>query len=502
MRPGGEQALANVMQIAEMARRYEAGGGLSFRGFVEQLEDEASARQAGEAPILEEGSDGVRIMTVHRAKGLEFPVVVLADPTCKLHRKTAGRFIDAKRGLCALRIAGWSPLDLLDHEDVEVERDRQEGIRLAYVAATRARDLLVVPAVGDVPFEGGWLAPLDDAIYPPPSDRRDPASAPACPPFGRDSVVDRPDGDPAGSDNVAPGLYRFVDAEDVGKAKVIPFKKGFPPGPERDAAPVSSASRPEQNGRAASKDGYPVVWWDPNSPTLRLGVKAKFGIRQEQLLSKEAPAEVVDQDLARYRAWRERRDRTVSEAATPSLRVLTVTELAERLVADRVPAATDVDEPEVVELAGNPDRPAGRRFGALVHAVLAVTPLDATVDQIGEFAGLEGRMLGATDAEMTAAGAVATTALAHPILDRARHADRAGACRREVPVTMQVDDGTLVEGVVDLAFRDEGGWVVVDFKTDRELEVALDVYRRQVQLYAQMVARATGEPARAVLMRI
>ena len=502
MRPGGEQALANVMQIAEMARRYEEGGGLSFRGFVEHLEDEASARQAGEAPILEEGSDGVRIMTVHRAKGLEFPVVILADPTCKLHRKTAGRFIDAERKLCALRISGWSPLDLLDHEDDEVLETGREGVRLAYVAATRARDLLVVPAVGDVPFAEGWLAPLDDAIYPPRSDRRDPSTAPACPPFGRDSVVDRPDGDPAGSDNVAPGLYRFVDAEDVGKAKVIPFKKGSLPGPERGAAPVSSASHPEQHGGAGPKNGYPVVWWDPNSPTLRLGVEAKFGIRQEQLLSKEAPDEVVERDLARYRAWREQRDRTVIAAAVPSLRVRTVTETAERLIADRVRASTDLPEPELVELAGDPDRPSGRRFGALVHAVLAVTPLDATADQVGEFAGLEGRMLGATDAEMAAAGVVATAALAHPILERARHADSVGACRREVPVTMQTDDATLVEGVVDLAFRDDGMWVVVDFKTDRELKVALDVYRRQVQLYAQMVARATGEPTRAVLMRV
>ena len=41
MRPGGEQALANVMHIADLARRYEAGGGLSFRGFVEQLADAA-----------------------------------------------------------------------------------------------------------------------------------------------------------------------------------------------------------------------------------------------------------------------------------------------------------------------------------------------------------------------------------------------------------------------------------------------------------------------------
>ena len=96
-----------MLQIAELARRFEATGGLSFRGFVEHLRDEATTGQAGEAPILEEGSDGVRIMTVHRSKGLEFPVVILADPTCKLHRKTAERFVDADRGLCALRLGGW-----------------------------------------------------------------------------------------------------------------------------------------------------------------------------------------------------------------------------------------------------------------------------------------------------------------------------------------------------------------------------------------------------------
>ena len=53
MRPGGEQVLANVLRVAELARRYEAGGGLSFRGFVEQLESEALAGRAGEASILE-----------------------------------------------------------------------------------------------------------------------------------------------------------------------------------------------------------------------------------------------------------------------------------------------------------------------------------------------------------------------------------------------------------------------------------------------------------------
>src|SRR4029434_8689437 len=80
LRPWGEQALANVLRVAELARTYEGAGSISFRGFVERLREEAEG-EAPEAPIVEEASEGVRIMTVHKAKGLEFPVVILADIT-------------------------------------------------------------------------------------------------------------------------------------------------------------------------------------------------------------------------------------------------------------------------------------------------------------------------------------------------------------------------------------------------------------------------------------
>ena len=202
---------------AELARQYELGGGISFRGLVDELRQAAEAAQAAEAPILEEDSDGVRMMTVHKAKGLEFPVVILADLTCKLSRPEAGRWIDPESNLCAVKIGGWAPTDLILHDAEEAARDRAEGLRLAYVAATRARDVLVVPTIGDEVYEGGWLDPLTPAVYPGPSERRTAVDAPGCPAFpSRDTVLNRPDGDPARAGTVSPGMYWFsVDDRDL-----------------------------------------------------------------------------------------------------------------------------------------------------------------------------------------------------------------------------------------------------------------------------------------------
>ena len=399
-------------------------------------------------------------MTVHRAKGLEFPVVVLADPTCRLRRPGADRYIDPERGLCALRLAGCAPWDLIEHEEKELEREEAEAVRVAYVAATRARDLLVVPAVGDGPREGGWTSPLDDAVYPPETERRSPETAPACPRFGRDTVLQRPDGDPASALTVAPGLHRFA-------------------------------------GAAGGDAAHAVVWWDPH--VLDLDVDVRFGIRQEELLSKTVAEETVERDLQRYRDWRSRRDRTREQAATPSLVVETVTRRAETVAAaaGEGQAATVA----VIGLAPDPDRPSGPRFGSLVHALLAAAPLDRPAG-VREMAALHGRILGATEAEIEAASTAVTAAMGHSLLERARAAMARGECRREAPVAGRDDGGTLIEGVVDLAFRESGAWTVVDFKTDHELDAELDRYRQQVTLYAELIARATGEPATPLLLRI
>ena len=536
MQRAGEQVLANVLHVGEMARAWEAGGGLSFRGFVEHLRGEAEERQAGEAPILEEGSDGVRIMTVHGAKGLEFPVVVLGDPTARLCRTAAGRFIDSASGLCAVRLAGWAPLDLLDHQRQEVERDREEGIRLAYVAATRARDLLVVPAVGDAPrlddwivpaagpaagarhaLRGAWVSPLYPAVYPPGGSR--PRTAPGCPRFGRDSVLDRSHGDAAGADTVLPGLHRFrekaEEAEAAGEGGAAADAGGEGPA----ASNVVPFRAPAASAAESADAGYGVVWWDPHG--LALGVGAPVGIRSQELLSKDVADDVVEADLERYRAWRRGREASLERAARPSLSWERVTararrEAGERAAGDEAGGGERESGPDadaegraaaVVEIERAAQRPAGNRFGTLVHAVLASVPLaepEGGPAAARAVAALNGKVFGATDEEVAAAADVALRVLAHPLLARARAAAQRGDCRREVPVSMRADDGVLIEGVVDVAFREEGVWTVVDYKTDRDLEKggAVETYRRQVALYAEMITRATGEPARAVLLRV
>jgi ATP-dependent helicase/nuclease subunit A len=459
---GGEQVLANVLHISDLARRYELEGGLSFRGFVDMLHDASTRADSPEAPILEEGSDGVRMMTVHKAKGLEFPVVVLADIACKLSLEDASRYLDPKKRLCAVRIGGWSPLDLQEHNAEEARRDEAEGVRLAYVAATRARDILVVPGVGDGPYDKGWVRPLNRALYPPRERWQSPEPARGVPLFkGKQTIMSdaRADGQPV-DDTIRPGTYSLSDP--------------------------------------ASGHSYSVVWWDPL--LLQAAPDDARGIRRDDLISKSASPADVAADRANYDRWREQRTVTQQRGVAPSVRVATATEVSE--------AATMGSEAITIEDAGfGVLRPSGRRFGTLVHAVLATLPLDATKADVDELAALHAKLFAAPDDERDAAAGIALKLLRHPRLDAARAALASGKrVWREAPVSLRIDgdDPTpqIVDGQVDLAYETDAGWVVVDFKTDIEIASAQAAYKQQVALYVEAVRRATGLPATGVLLRV
>jgi ATP-dependent helicase/nuclease subunit A len=446
LRPGGNQILANVARVADLARTYEVSGGISFRGFVDELAAQAEKEDAAEAPVLEEDSDGVRLMTVHGAKGLEFPVVILADLTANIAARDPDQYVDGERRLCATRLLRCAPRELVDHEPQESAREQAEGVRVAYVAATRARDLLVIPAVGDQPFpDGGWLSPLNKAIYPSRGDWRKSQPARGCPPFGPASVVERPLD------------YAHEDEFSVKPGRLV---------------------RPEHGE-------HEVVWWDPSK--LTLNVEGGLGFHQKEILADDGGG-----SLTEYREWQAARVRVVETGSRPEYQVFVAS-----LAVDAPPG--EVIPVEMVTVAKSARKVRGRRFGTLVHNVMRDVPLDADRAGIQRQVAWNTRLLGSTEEERDAATEAVKTALAHPLLARARAAERA---HREYPLVFKLDDGRVLEGVIDLAFVENNQWMIVDFKTDADTLDRLGQYERQLQWYGFALAGITKMPARACLFEI
>jgi len=439
LRPAGHQVLANVYRVADLARSFELSGGISFRGFVEELEAQAEKAESAEAPVLEEGAEGVRLMTVHSAKGLEFPIVILADMTANIQAGDPDRFVDARQRLCATRLLRCAPWELRENEDQERLRERAEGVRVAYVAATRARDLLVVPAIGDEELDG-WLSPLNKAIYPSRDNFRNSKKAAGCPKFGEASVIDRPfftNEEPS----VKPGLHS-----------------------------------PQQGSHS-------VVWWDPH--VLKLRAPANLGLRQEEILTgeNESPS------LATYRDWQRRRDDVTAASQVQQFDIFTATET--------IDSPTDFKaEVTMHAVPKRPGRPIGPRFGTLVHTILRDAENDGDVKALAE---VHGRLLGATPEELDAAAEAVRAALQHPLLEQARKAER---MHREFPIVLKLDGNRVLEGILDLVFVDRGVWHIVDFKTDADIAANQAHYKRQLQWYSLAISRLNAAPVHAHLLSI
>ncbi|HVR75317.1 MAG TPA: 3'-5' exonuclease, partial [Planctomycetota bacterium] len=149
---GGAQRVLNLEKAVRRIEELVGKGGLSTEEVLLRIEEHESSDVAeGDSPIADETLDAVRILTIHAAKGLEWPVVILPD----LAREAKGRseatrvhFLADPEAALAVKAGGLRTPAFLRRAREEERHEAAEGRRLLYVAATRACDTLVLVVGG------------------------------------------------------------------------------------------------------------------------------------------------------------------------------------------------------------------------------------------------------------------------------------------------------------------------------------------------------------------
>ena len=466
--PDGGTRQANLAALRDQARRLEQAGHKGLYGFLIHL---SRMRQRGENPSASgQGAGGVKILSIHRSKGLEFPVVFLCGLGRQFNKMDSAAPVlfhpDLGVGPKSLRRGeGWVlEWPSLPRQAVALQMDRElkaEEMRLLYVAMTRAKEKLIMTmslnkarAALDKLSQDARL-PVESAVV---------ASASSLGRWMLLCAMARPEGVPL---RESCELFHGVDSgRDYGPGWEIRLLSG----PDY-ATPLHS--RGQVAGEAAR-------------------------------LNEEQVQKLVDRLEWVYPHWH--------AADLPSK--ITATQLKGRFL--DAEAAEDTVAPRMVRQVPfeRPDFAAGKlgltapQRGTALHKVLQYLDFDRT-GSAQEIHGEIERLVRdwyITEEEGKSADeekllAFFTSPLGQELL-------AAPVKEREYKFSMLVPgeeffsgaegEEVLFQGVVDCWFEDENGLTVVDFKTDRRPEP--EMYRTQVEAYTRALEELLGRPvARKVL---
>lgn len=383
--------------VLDQARAWAGAGGRGLRSFLGWCAIQGrEGTYAGDAALADHDDDAVRIMTVHAAKGLEFPITIVAGLSTKRGGDRPGVSVRWHRGRPEIGVRkDISTSDYDEARELDDQMDHEERLRLLYVACTRARDHLVV------------------------------------------------------------SLHRKA-----------PPQRGYAAGASPSASLIAQAS---------VAGTHHVVWSE--------GLRAEAPAAESDTTPESAPAAVFD--AAQWRGDRERLFKAALEPTTIS---------PSRLAG----FASDEDEqPGLAKDARPLDLPPwnrgryGTAVGRAVHGVLQNINLASERD------------VEATSAAQAAAeGVIGKESV---IADLVRSALRSPTVKaaaaqphwREMFVGTKIGDRVL-EGYIDLLYRTDAGYVVVDYKTDSIADGAVDErvmhYRLQGAGYAVAVEAIVGAP--------
>ena len=451
----GKTARRNLQTLCFRAEEAEKAGVYSLRRFLSYVTEQAGGDQKA-ATELAEGDDVVRLMTMHKSKGLQFPVVFCLGLETSLSGRGEGSvMLDEKLGICLrykrpeYRLSRRTPASAIFAWKKEQE-ERAERIRLLYVAMTRAQHRMFLVGVGEE--KPLWQMPA--------------------------------------------GTHRVISASDY-MDWIVPALM--------DASKLSTGcAQPSTcwNIRVLDNNQQETVEKEPVYPQLEKWLDSlasappveglwKEGEAQSYLspMQKRSVTSLLRQAEREIGAGEEEEEETPQEKRIP------------RRFTD---ALNQNDLGQLPAFMAPPPEKKGAWRGTVIHRFLSLVDLDR-VRGAGENLL---PALGALREEMLSAGVFTQEegAVIHPEDTAAWFASELGQrmlaspeVRREWGFNYYLPErNLLVQGIVDCAFREGDGWILVDYKTDRveDPEVFVSIYRPQLNWYAEALRELTGRPVK------
>ena len=448
----GKTAQQNLRVFCAQGTQAEAAGIHTLREFLAFVSDQAVGGDTRSAAPLAEGDNVIRIMTMHKSKGLQFPVVFCLGLDREIRgRRDGGVLMDAELGIalrCKLpgkRISRRTAADRIFEWKKERE-ELAERIRLLYVAMTRAQERMFLAGVTEM--RPGWRVPA-----------------------GNHRVLSAADY----LDLILPALLDS-EKESTGCAQTRkPWKIRILSGNQQKNVENRKVFHSVEKWLDSLLSGSPVddLWIDLNEEN----VPVRMSKKSVSAIIRNAENEILGEE---------------QQEETPE----------EKRVPDRFSAALRrYDTGRYPAFMMPPPEKRGAWRGTIMHRFLSLADLEkvrtagANLPDVlremrdgmracGVFTQEETEAVSVPDAARFFESGIGTRMLQSPEV------------RREWGFNLVRDDGRLlVQGVMDCAFLEDGEWILLDYKTDRmEDEAAFaETYRPQLAWYAEALERLTGK---------
>lgn len=458
--PKGELRQANLRMLYQRALSFEQDGGETLSDFLRLTDQQASGDDRMSAKMLGENENLVRIMTMHKSKGLEFPVVFCMQMSGSLHKPYRGEILlHSALGVAMPYVNREMNVKrkTIADEAFKVQRkldEKAERARLLYVAMTRARERLIMIGCCKENDRDIWtLPPSDYSIW------------------KARSMTD--------------WIMQGIHAKSIHNLSTDSVEC---------ATPWNIREWRECDGLSVNKAVDKVCVNEWLQTQLHKPAEGDFSSWSNMEKSDVfAPLKTSVSAVAK-------------QAAMPT--GLPLSDEEEAAETKRVPE--EIMMP--LRLSDLPSRPAfmeekqltGAERGTLVHRALSLIPLEplrdatdiydavrqAVYDMIAQeiFTAQELLMLNVRGVSAYFKSELGQRMLASPMV------------RREWSFNLVLDEdaGTLLQGVIDCAFLEESCWVLVDYKTDRIMdeEAFRQRYAMQLEWYARALERITGLPVK------